>query len=156
MSTEVQCEFEECKWNNSNTCIKDSIVLFASKDLWDGVKPTLVCEDYEEQMYNLRDRNIEIIRPATGRQEINKLKALEDRMRVVLEKLNIQEENYSEEGGKTVKQLVIELGMKKDIVSLTLRLLRGRGKAFVGAKIGERKWTPLWFKTDGEAKYYMK
>lgn len=49
MGTEVHCEFEHCKWNKDNICINDKIVLFSSGDVWDGVKPTLVCEDYEEE-----------------------------------------------------------------------------------------------------------
>lgn len=104
-----------------------------------------------------RTRNREVISPPIGKHEINALNMREDRMCKVLAILNIQEENYSEEGGKSIKQLAEETKMKRDKVSMALRLLKGRGKAFVGAKNGYRRSIPLWFKAiDGEAKYHMK
>ncbi len=101
-------------------------------------------------------RNREVVMPAIGTHEIRKMNLMEERMEIVLNVLGIQKENYSEENGKSVKILSEQTGLNRHNVSLALKRLRGRGKAFIGAKAGPRRCIRLWFKTNGTPHYYMK
>lgn len=49
MNTNVECELEECKWNDHKSCTREIVILVNAKQLWDGCKPSLVCDDYEEE-----------------------------------------------------------------------------------------------------------
>lgn len=94
--------------------------------------------------------------PPMGTHNIRKIARDEKHMKIVLDILNTQVENYSEENGISIQMLSDKTGMNRGRIGEILRKLRGRGKAFIGAKIGYRRSLYLWFKTNGIPYYHMK